>query len=106
VVDFSRESGETALVGALLAGTDIRAEVWPQLLAQSGGNPLYAEEYARMLRDRPQERELPLPDSVQAIITARIDAPPGRQGLRPPVGRDSVRLATSGSADKVESCRD
>jgi class 3 adenylate cyclase/tetratricopeptide (TPR) repeat protein len=40
------------------------------------GNPLYAQEYARMLVDRglPMETtRLPLPESVQAVIAARMD---------------------------------
>jgi class 3 adenylate cyclase/tetratricopeptide (TPR) repeat protein len=62
------------LLGSLLAGTPVRGEVWPRLLARTAGNPLYAEEYARMLLDRPSESELPLPESLQALIAARLDA--------------------------------
>ena len=46
--------------------------------ARAGGNPLYAEEYVRMLgRGRAGDRaarELPLPETVQGIIAARLDA--------------------------------
>jgi class 3 adenylate cyclase len=48
----------------------------PALLARAGGNPLYAEEYARMLAQRENGEELPLPDSVQGIIAARLDTLP------------------------------
>jgi hypothetical protein len=48
----------------------------PALLARTGGNPLYAEEYARMLAQRENGAELPLPDSVQGIIAARLDTLP------------------------------
>jgi class 3 adenylate cyclase/tetratricopeptide (TPR) repeat protein len=48
----------------------------PALLARAGGNPLYAEEYARMLAQRQNGEELPLPDSVQGIIAARLDTLP------------------------------
>jgi class 3 adenylate cyclase/predicted transcriptional regulator len=48
----------------------------PALLARAGGNPLYAEEYARMLAQRENGGELPLPDSVQGIIAARLDTLP------------------------------
>ena len=45
------------------------------LLARAGGNPLYAEQFARMLgRARATATELPLPESVQGIIAARLDA--------------------------------
>jgi class 3 adenylate cyclase len=48
----------------------------PGILARAGGNPLYAEEYARMLAQRQNGEELPLPDSVQGIIAARLDTLP------------------------------
>ena len=63
-----------ALLGSLLEETAVRGDVWPRLLAHAAGNPLYAEEYARMLIERPAEGELPLPDSLQALIAARLDA--------------------------------
>jgi tetratricopeptide (TPR) repeat protein len=55
------------------------------LLARAEGNPLYAEEFVRMLVDRGllvhsdggwdlRADELPLPDSVQGIIASRLDA--------------------------------
>jgi len=73
------------LVRGLLQDARLPAEVEEPLLAHAGGNPLYAEEYARMLvergvivRDNGAWRlaaaELPLPESVQATIAARIDA--------------------------------
>jgi len=68
------------LVGALLEQRALPEEVEAPLLASAGGNPLYAEEYARMLRDQDfltvggALRGLPLPHSVQGIIAARIDA--------------------------------
>ena len=48
------------------------------LLERSGGNPLYVTEYVRLaaergLLDRMGEAELPLPDSIQALIAARLD---------------------------------
>jgi hypothetical protein len=44
------------------------------LLARAGGNPLYAEQYVRMLSERSHAEELPLPETVQGIIAARLDA--------------------------------
>jgi class 3 adenylate cyclase/tetratricopeptide (TPR) repeat protein len=46
------------------------------LVSRAGGNPLYAEEYARMLAQRSDGEDLPLPDSVQGIIAARLDTLP------------------------------
>jgi class 3 adenylate cyclase len=43
-----------------------------ELLARAGGNPLYAEQYARVLLERGDFSELP--ETVQGIIAARLDA--------------------------------
>src|SRR5262249_16395067 len=44
------------------------------LLERSGGNPLYAEEFVRLLADREHVTEMiDVPDSVQALIAARLD---------------------------------
>ncbi|MDQ3382044.1 MAG: AAA family ATPase [Actinomycetota bacterium] len=65
---------ETArLVHALLERSVLPAEVQTLLLERAGGNPLYAEEFARMVAERGGE-ELELPGSVQGIIAARLDA--------------------------------
>jgi class 3 adenylate cyclase/tetratricopeptide (TPR) repeat protein len=68
---------ETAvLVQALLARTVLPAEVKATLLDRAGGNPLYAEELARMVGERGSDGELPLPETVQGVIAARIDGLP------------------------------
>ena len=59
------------LVASLLENGRLREERRGELLARAGGNPLYAEEYVRMLSQA--EEELPLPKSVQGIIAARLD---------------------------------
>src|SRR5205814_3349608 len=43
------------------------------LLERCGGNPLYAEQFARMLAER-GETEGALPETVQGIIAARLDS--------------------------------
>ena len=74
-----------ALVSYLLRQALVPAGFQEALLARAEGNPLYAEEFVRMLVDRGflfrngggwqlREGELPLPESVQGIIAARIDA--------------------------------
>jgi class 3 adenylate cyclase len=69
--------GETArLVHALLERAVLPAEVQATLIERAGGNPLYAEEFARMVDEVGEERELRLPESVQGIIAARLDALP------------------------------
>jgi class 3 adenylate cyclase/tetratricopeptide (TPR) repeat protein len=49
------------------------SEARETLLARAGGNPLYAEEFVRMLAAQAADGEIPLPDSVQGIIAARLD---------------------------------
>jgi class 3 adenylate cyclase/tetratricopeptide (TPR) repeat protein len=78
---------ETArLVAGLLEQAVLPVELQSALLARAEGNPLYAEEYVRMLEDRGFLRredgawrfelaeDLPLPESVQGIVAARLDA--------------------------------
>jgi class 3 adenylate cyclase/tetratricopeptide (TPR) repeat protein len=75
----------TGLLATLLAHHGLPAEVDPALLGRVGGNPLFAEEYVRMLRDRGDggpaaahraASPLPLPTGVHAIVAARLDALP------------------------------
>jgi hypothetical protein len=64
---------ETArLVQALLERPLLDAQTQEALLARAGGNPLYAEQYARMLLERGDV--LGLPETVHGIIAARLDA--------------------------------
>jgi class 3 adenylate cyclase/tetratricopeptide (TPR) repeat protein len=69
---------ETArLVHTLLDRAVVAAEVQTSLLEHAGGNPLYAEEFVRLLE---QERgDVTLPESVQGIIAARLDALPSEE---------------------------
>jgi len=81
-----RSDSETAmLISGLLDQAVLPAETQRALLDRAGGNPLYAEEFVQMLTDRGiLERtdrtlrlsggaEIPVPESVQAIIGARLD---------------------------------
>jgi class 3 adenylate cyclase len=60
------------LMQALLERPVLDAETQEALLARAGGNPLYAEQYARMLVEQGDLEELP--ETVQGIIAARLDA--------------------------------
>ncbi len=63
---------ETAqLVGELVPGPSLDAETRAELLVRAGGNPLYAEQYSRILAERGGIAELP--ETVQGIIAARLD---------------------------------
>jgi class 3 adenylate cyclase/tetratricopeptide (TPR) repeat protein len=64
------------LIHSLLDQAVLPAEVQTTLLERAGGNPLYAEEFARITveRETADAAELPLPESIQGLIAARIDA--------------------------------
>ena len=74
---------QTAMLIATLLGQSILpAEVQSLLLERAGGNPLYAEEFVRLLTDQGLLKPhghlagasaLPLPATVQALIAARLD---------------------------------
>jgi class 3 adenylate cyclase/tetratricopeptide (TPR) repeat protein len=75
---------ETAqLVSGLLERAVLPAETQQALLERAGGNPLYAEEFVRLLTDRGGlEGEVEVPESVQALIAARLDTlSPERKAL-------------------------
>jgi class 3 adenylate cyclase/tetratricopeptide (TPR) repeat protein len=74
---------ETAqLVAALVGRSVLPFGVQALLLERAGGNPLYAEEFARLLADRGlvvEEQaaavpEIPVPETVHGLIAARLDA--------------------------------
>jgi class 3 adenylate cyclase len=73
------DAGETQdLVKELVERLEF-ADVPTEALAErAGGNPLYALEFVRALADRGETEGLPtsLPDTVQAVIGARLDAVP------------------------------
>ena len=65
------------LFSALLERSVLPAETQAALLQRAGGNPLYAEEFARMMADRDLtvgNGEPALPESIQGIVAARLDA--------------------------------
>jgi class 3 adenylate cyclase/tetratricopeptide (TPR) repeat protein len=62
------------IVHALLATTALSATRQRQLLDRAGGNPLYAEEFARMLTEKGNQDDLAIPETVQGIIAARLDS--------------------------------
>jgi len=75
------DEASAELLAELLGRPALDADVQARLLRQAGGNPLYAEEYARMLGAGAGGE---LPDSVQGIIAARLDQldPPEKQLLQ------------------------
>jgi predicted ATPase/class 3 adenylate cyclase len=60
-----------SLVSALLPDGE---RVVPAVAERSGGNPLFAEEMARRIAEEGSMQATELPDTVQAVLAARLDA--------------------------------
>ena len=89
-VDTGRLLDES--LGRLSLSSELRSTV----VDRAGGNPLYAEEYVRMLANRERvsnlgqtrigdkNNDVPLPETVEGIIAARLDAldPPDKALLQ------------------------
>ena len=67
------EEATGALLDELLADDDLDEETRREITIRCGGNPLWAQEFVRMLRERPSGGELAIPDTVQSIVSARVD---------------------------------
>jgi class 3 adenylate cyclase/DNA-binding SARP family transcriptional activator/tetratricopeptide (TPR) repeat protein len=93
-LDSLTNEATSELISALLEQTVLPESLHERLLAHAGGNPLYAAQYVRMLDDRGLllgddstadllgKEEFPLPETVQAIIAARLDSlPRGEKAL-------------------------
>jgi class 3 adenylate cyclase len=74
------EDAISSLIDDLTADMEVPPALRTRLLEQCGGNPLYAEELVRALRDidpqRYRDEAPPLPDTLHGVITARLDALP------------------------------
>jgi class 3 adenylate cyclase len=68
---------ETArLLGALFEQPLLDASLQHALLLRAGGNPLYAEQYAAMALEKGETENLPVPETLQGVIAARLDRLP------------------------------
>ncbi len=80
------ESDTRTLLARLLGIQDLPPLVGSWVLERSGGNPLFCEEFVRMLieahyldlaggqwRTKGSAADLPLPETIQSIVAARID---------------------------------
>ena len=88
------EEESRSLLGALLTVDDLPAELRQRVLDRAEGNPLFVEEVVRMLIEegmverqgdhwvaKREAAEVRVPDSVEALIRARLDTlPTGERG--------------------------
>ncbi len=85
-------SAETAqLISNLLGSAVLPAEVQQAILDRAGGNPLYAEQFVRLLQDQQiltragagwrlePGAEIPVPPGVHGLIAARLDTLPAER---------------------------
>jgi tetratricopeptide (TPR) repeat protein len=95
---LGREESEQ-LADALLAEHDVSQKVQTQLLDKTEGNPLFVEETVRMLLEQGGGDRIP--DSLQALIGARIDRLPA--GEKVVLQRGSVigRVFWAGAIDHL-----
>jgi class 3 adenylate cyclase/tetratricopeptide (TPR) repeat protein len=75
-----REESE-ALAEALLAKHDVPEHARARLLEKTEGNPLFVEETVRMLLEQGAEGSDRIPDTLQALIAARIDRLPAGEKI-------------------------
>ncbi len=75
------------LVRSLLSGQEGGRELAEEVAGRSGGNPLFAEEMVNRLREEDSGDVEELPDSVHAVLAARLDA----------LGSDERRLLQAAS---------
>jgi class 3 adenylate cyclase/tetratricopeptide (TPR) repeat protein len=75
---LSNEDSAT-LLSLVLARTVLAAETQQTLLERASGNPLYAEQFARLYAERGSVDDLPLPEGVHGLIAARLDSLPAEE---------------------------
>jgi class 3 adenylate cyclase len=99
------QTGDAEALVAQLLG-DGEAGLAPAVAARSGGNPLFAEELVQRLREEGGGDASELPDTVQALLAARLDAlPPDEHRLAQHaaiVGRTFWRADLEGVVDDLE----
>jgi class 3 adenylate cyclase/tetratricopeptide (TPR) repeat protein len=74
---------ETQQLVRALAGPELLpADAEQTLVDHAGGNALYAEQYVQMWEERREAGKLPLPETVQGLIAARLDGlPPSEKSV-------------------------
>ena len=67
------EDQTALLISHVLERSLVPAEIQQALLERSEGNPLYAEQFAQLYLERGSAENLPLPETLQGIVAARLD---------------------------------
>src|SRR5439155_6997798 len=61
------------LISRILERSLLPAGIQQALLERSEGNPLYAEQFAQLYLERGSAEDMPLPETLQGIVAARLD---------------------------------
>jgi class 3 adenylate cyclase len=61
------------LISHVLERSLLPAEIQQALLERAEGNPLYAEQFAQLYLERGSAEDMPLPETLQGIVAARLD---------------------------------
>src|SRR6266545_3605669 len=77
---LARDESE-ALAEALLSEHDVPEKVRARLLDKTEGNPLFVEETVRMMLEEEADGDDRIPDTLQALIGARIDRLPAGEKI-------------------------
>jgi predicted ATPase len=67
------EDQTALLISHVLERSLLPAEIQQALLERSEGNPLYAEQFAQLYLERGSAEDMPLPETLQGIVAARLD---------------------------------
>jgi class 3 adenylate cyclase/tetratricopeptide (TPR) repeat protein len=67
------------IIHGVLERSALPVETQRALVERAGGNPLYAEQFARLYLERGTAEDLPLPETVQGLIAARLDGLPPQE---------------------------
>lgn len=93
------------LIALVLERSMLPAEAQRALLERSGGNPLYAEQFAQLYVERGSAVDPRLPETLQGIVAARIDGlvPEEKAALQHAAVMGKVFWAGFVGTDRVET---
>src|SRR5204863_347424 len=99
---LAREESEE-LAAALLAQHEVSEHVTSRLLEKTEGNPLFVEETVRMLVEEGSHGSDRIPDTLQALIGARIDRLPAGEKILLQRGSVMGRTFFAGAVDYLSA---
>ena len=71
------EQESQIVMESVLRRSRLSAELTSTVLSKAEGNPFFVEELTRSLLEHPSLADVPVPDTIQGVLMARIDRLPG-----------------------------